>query len=214
MSSNLTIPSVAHAKLPKAYEAARVAIEKCARIDECKDWADKSAAMASYAKQSQDKTLFDHAVRIQARAIKRCGELLAAMQPSTGGRPPAAKKTREGAARVLSPGRTAAAKDAGLSEHQKKTALRVAAVPAEKFEALVEAPKPATVTALAEIGTRTKPKRQPESPTFDPDLAFIEVRRVIDKQWDRFPSRYRPRFIHLLRQMATEFEQGESNGAN
>jgi hypothetical protein len=62
------------------YEAAKTSLEKCSSIDECREWVDKSAALASYARQSQDETLLKMAVRIQARAIKRCGELLKTYQ--------------------------------------------------------------------------------------------------------------------------------------
>ena len=50
--------------------------------------------------------------------------------------------------------RTQAAIDAGLSERQRKTALRVAAVPAAEFETAIEGANPPTVTALAERGTK------------------------------------------------------------
>jgi hypothetical protein len=70
------LPSIANTKLPAAYTVAKRALAECGKIDECKDWADKSAALASYAKQSGDKSLFNLATRIQARAIRRCGELL------------------------------------------------------------------------------------------------------------------------------------------
>jgi len=46
--------------------------------------------------------------------------------------------------------RTQGATDAGLSERQRKTALRVAAVPAEEFEQQVESAAPPAVTQLAE----------------------------------------------------------------
>lgn len=45
------------ASLPATYEAARTALSECARIDECQGWADKAAALASYAKQADDKQL-------------------------------------------------------------------------------------------------------------------------------------------------------------
>jgi len=45
---------------------------------------------------------------------------------------------------------------AGLSEKQRKTALRVANVPKEEFEAAVETDEPATVTQLAERGRRRR----------------------------------------------------------
>jgi len=54
----------------------RRALATCERIDECKDWADKAAALASYAKQADDQTLHHLATRISARAIRRAGELL------------------------------------------------------------------------------------------------------------------------------------------
>jgi len=60
--------------------------------------------------------------RIQARAIRRCGELLQKIE-SAAGRP---KGNRVGD-RPIS--KTAAADDAGLSRHQKRTALRVARLP-------------------------------------------------------------------------------------
>ena len=51
------LPSIANAQLPEKYEAAKTALAECARIDECKDWADKAHAMASYAKQADDDSL-------------------------------------------------------------------------------------------------------------------------------------------------------------
>ena len=93
------------------------------------------------------------ATRIQSRAIQRCGELLAEIKrPKQGGRPP---NNYIGTGTVS---RAAAARDAGLSKRQKDTALRVASIPKEDFEALVESEEPPTVTALAERGTATKMK--------------------------------------------------------
>ena len=83
------LPSISRAKLPATYAAAKEAITECARIDECKDWADKSEALASYAKQAEDDALRKMCDRIQARAIRRCGELLRAICPDKGGRPSA-----------------------------------------------------------------------------------------------------------------------------
>jgi hypothetical protein len=48
------------------------------------------------------------------------------------------------------------AESAGISEHQAKQAVRVSNVPEEKFEAAIEALKPATVTALAEMGKQVR----------------------------------------------------------
>jgi hypothetical protein len=54
-------------------------------------------------------------------------------------------------------GRTQAARDAGLSEHQQKIALRVANVPKDEFERQVESDNPPTNTALGEQSTKAAP---------------------------------------------------------
>ncbi len=99
--------------------------------------------MASYARQSEDDSLRRMCDRIQARAIRRCGELLAAIKTAQAGRP----KISGDAPTNLS--RTQAARDAGLSRDQRVTALRVAKVPSDEFEVAVEAEESPTVTDLA-----------------------------------------------------------------
>jgi hypothetical protein len=147
MSANL--PSIAQAKLPKSYEAAKTALAKCDRVDECKDWKDKAAALASYAKQSKDESLHKMAVRIQARAIQRCGQLLNKIEKTQGGRP------KTGAS--LTPvSRKQAARDAGLSEYERNTALRVANIPDDQFDLQVEGEQPPTIGQLAAQGTVAK----------------------------------------------------------
>ena len=119
-------------------------------------WANKAEALASYARQAKDETLRKMAERIQARAIRRCGELLKQIPAQQG----ANQNIQEGTLpNVLT--RTEAATQAGLSEHQRKTALRVAQVPTPEFEAAVESESPPTVTALAEKGTQKKPDVSP-----------------------------------------------------
>jgi hypothetical protein len=155
------LPSIADAKLPAAYESAKTALAECSRLDECKDWADRAEALASYAKQAGDESLRKTADRIQARAIRRCGELLREIEPNKGGRP-ADEKLGRAPALVSPPTRKEAAKEAGLSSHQQKTAIRVANVSADDFEEAVESEAPPTVTALAQRGKQSAPK-----PLFD-----------------------------------------------
>ena len=147
--SALPIP-VGDVPLPATYERAKDALARCEAIDECKDWIDKSLALASYAKQAKDETLHKLATRISARATRRAGELLQTFQ-SPGGRP---SKTTAGTVESFS--QRKAAEAAGLSERQELTAVRVANVPAEEFEALVESDDPPTITNLAERGTATR----------------------------------------------------------
>lgn len=140
------LPSVAKAPLPVKYEAATLAIAECARIDECREWENKAEALASYARQSGDKTLENTAMKIRARAVRRCGELLKEIDSATG-----AHLKRSGADPLS---RKQAAEDAGMSPRQAKDAIRVANVPAEKFEEQVESESPPTKTALAEQGKK------------------------------------------------------------
>jgi hypothetical protein len=75
--------------------------------------------MASYARQADDDALLKHAMRIQGRAIRRCGELLK-MFDGLG-------EHRKAAGAHPSPMDMSSA--AGMSEHQHKQAVRVANVP-------------------------------------------------------------------------------------
>jgi hypothetical protein len=146
------LPSIEHARLPTAYEKAKLALANCADIDECKDWADKAAAMASYAKQGDDEELLNYCKRIKARAIRRIGELYNEIEPAKN-QHDAAQRAEDG---TVPSSRTAVADAAGLSERQRKTAARVANVPAAEFEAAVESDSPPTIGELAERGIQKK----------------------------------------------------------
>jgi hypothetical protein len=155
------LPDIATARLPATYQAAQKAIAKCSRIDECKTWSDKAAALASYARQAKDHTLCVMAERIQARAIRRCGELLKQVPSGQG------SKNQHGELRDGTVTRQEAALNAGLSERQKVTALRVATLSAPQFEQLVESDSPPTVTQLADLGRHAHPP-QPSAVRPDP----------------------------------------------
>jgi hypothetical protein len=151
--ANMNLPSidVSSARLPAAYEQAKTALATCSSIDECETWKDKAIAMASYARQAQDESLFQYATRIKARAVRRCGALLQATPKSKGGDPSLFNAQGGDPPSVT---RTQAAKDAGLSNDERRTALRVAAVPAAQFEEQVESNNPPSITALAEQGKK------------------------------------------------------------
>jgi hypothetical protein len=146
--------NVDKARLPAAYTQARAALATCERIDECKTWADKAAALASYAKQAKDESLHVHARRIQSRAIRRAGELLKSIEKGRGpGRTAQGKELNSRYATITSP-RTEAARNAGLSAHRQREAVAFASIPDTEFEQLVESPEPPTVKVLLERGTR------------------------------------------------------------
>ena len=143
------VPTV-DAPLPERYQAAQKALAECHKIDECKDWASKAEALASYARQMDDDTLLNFAKRIQARAIRRAGELLKEFQ-SPGAR------TDQPTVDIGPRSQRQAAEAAGLSERQEKTAVRVANVPDTDFESAVESDVPLSVTKLAAMGKRDAP---------------------------------------------------------
>jgi hypothetical protein len=131
--SKMNLTPIPNGKLPVNYQAAKTALAECARIGECKDWADRSEALASHARQSHDESPCKMADRIQARAVRRCAELLKQIPQGHGARD---RKRRDGTDPPLT--RTQAATAAGLSERQRKTAIRIASVPVEAFESQVE----------------------------------------------------------------------------
>ena len=147
------LPSVATAPLPATYEAAKRALEQCVQLDECKMWANKAEALASYARQANDDALLKMSMRVQARAIDQCGKLLKEIPTGAGGARRSEDVKNGGGGNFESP-RVRAARDAGISERQQATAIQVHKVPRDQFEQLVESDNPPTVTALAELGTK------------------------------------------------------------
>lgn len=186
MSNVATLPAAiaADAPLPQRYEAARAAIAECERIGECKNWRDKAAAMASYAQQAKDDSLRVIPVRIQARAERRCGELLKQISVTPGIRTDLGSVPSRGSdahgqgAAVPAVTRTQAVTDAGLSERQRKNALRIANVPEATFDVQVESPRPPSITQLANLGKETRPAAGPLSPWQDIECA--ETREVCE----------------------------------
>ncbi|HWG75552.1 MAG TPA: hypothetical protein VN660_02030 [Steroidobacteraceae bacterium] len=159
------LPTGTDARLPDTYESAQRAIAQCDRIDECKSWADKSAALASYARQARDDTMRLMALRIQQRATRRMGELLKQIPRGDADGVNLRQHRRDGAVPPVT--RTQAANEAGLSERQRKTALRLANVPETEFVAAIHSERPPTITELAMRGTAIRPP-EPEPPPADP----------------------------------------------
>jgi hypothetical protein len=151
---SLTLTDISSAKLPENFKAAKQAIAQCVEIDECAQWTDKAARLAAYARMAKDETLLKDAMRLQAHAVRQLGDAILLI-PAARGR----KRIKDGSG--LNSPRRQALDAAGVSERQAKTAVRVANIPAESFEAQVEAANPPTVAALAQQGTQ--PRQQPSS---------------------------------------------------
>lgn len=148
--------SVSGATLPQTYQAAQIALQECSQIDECKDWADKAAALASYARQAEDDQLERMAQRIRSRAIRRGSELVKQIEPQRGGDRRSEQYQGAGDHTLIS--RENAAREAGMSKHQYIQMMRVGNVPEAEFERLVESEKPPTLSQLASLGVK---KREP-----------------------------------------------------
>lgn len=153
MNALATINS-ANARLPQTYESAKNALTQCVALDECKSWADKAAALASYAKQANDDELMKMATRIRDRAIRRAGELLQQIDGRGGDR----SKSEDAHTSALT--QAEAAREAGLSKHQQVQAVRIANIPREDFDRQVDSPKPPTLSQLAQQGIQ-RPQPRP-----------------------------------------------------
>ena len=142
-----------NAKLPEKYEGAKIALSECYSVDECKVWADKAQALASYAKQAEDTELEDMAKRIRGRAVRRIGILLKEFD----GRLNNAKNQTEDTHHLIV-SKSEAAEQAGLSERRQKQANNLANIDEVTFEAKIEAPNPPTITELQEAWKKEKEK--------------------------------------------------------
>lgn len=100
--------------------------------------------LASHARQADDDSLRKLADRIQARAVRRCGELLKTFNSQ-------GKRNDQPSVAAVEKSQRQAAWEAGLSERQELTAVRIASIPQDQFDAAVESDDPPTVTKLAEM---------------------------------------------------------------
>lgn len=126
--------------LPLKYDAARAAIAECKSYDEVRDWADKAAALQEYARRAGDRSMEEDCAEIRVRAARRQGELIGELR--------AAGKIRDGAKTVASSERLVLA-DLGIDRRESMLCQRVAAIPAEQFEARI-------VKARAEMSADNK----------------------------------------------------------
>lgn len=157
--------TAANVILPAVYERVIQALAACESLDECLKWEDRAAAAASYHRQWEDPTIFNAARRIQARASRRCGELLKAFENRGGKGVP---ERRDGGDTTLAPvSQHEAAEQAGMSKRQEVTAVRVANVPEEAFKAAVESEHPASVTKLAKMGTTSRVQAERKEPAVE-----------------------------------------------
>lgn len=144
------------AKLPEVYNNAVTALKNCVDIDEVKDWTDKMAAIASYWRQTNDETMFNMAQKIRAQSYRRMGELLSEFDAK--GKRTDIELTDANVGKLS---QNQVAEDAGISERQQVTSVRLSRIPEPEFNDLLESEKVPTIKELAKHGTKSvlyKPK--------------------------------------------------------
>lgn len=115
------------------WNRARLALERASTIDEVKEIHDQAEALRLYARQSgQGLVMQQQIVSIKLRAERKAGDILATMPKHPPGPAPAAGEN--GAA----PEEPLTLEQLGITKRQSANWQKVAAVPAEKFDAYIE----------------------------------------------------------------------------
>jgi hypothetical protein len=126
------------------YDAMCRAIAAAYEVDEVKDIRDKARAIEMYARQAQNTEAERKACEIRLRAERKCGEMLS----SEIDRAPRSRPTKMSDDATLS--------DLHISRDQSSQWQRLAAIPAEQFEADVTDPmwRPSTAGLIARHDAR------------------------------------------------------------
>ena len=158
------------------YDHAKQSLALCESVDECKDWADKSAALAVYAHKAHSYELELHARKIRARSVRRLGEISAKLEKGKPGR-----HMDIGSSTGTYISKIAVLAEAGVSKSQAHQAEKIAAVPEDRFERMVESSVPRDLTLAALSNPRgVRDAQQPDSVDdwFTP-LVIIEAARTV-----------------------------------
>jgi hypothetical protein len=145
------------ARLPINYKAAKQALAECDRVDECKTWADKAEAVATYARISSDREMELTARRIRLRAIARIGELLLQIPNTSRGLHTAGAQLKGGS--LPNPAsRLGIGRAAGLRPQDVNQALSIARIPPEIREVAIESADPPKPSVLEKHPARIRPR--------------------------------------------------------
>lgn len=174
------IPKVGLAKLPRDikdriptafqpenYKIAVRAIEEVLNNDQIKHLTDEAVMVAAYARQFNDRTMLNTAIRIHTRAAVALGEFLSRIPT----------KQERGAAFVKGTGRIYEGGKLGLTDTQVHQFVGASRVDRETRERLIEAHKPATVSRLYQLGSKPK-NRGPHSEAYSllmsPQIGWLQ----------------------------------------
>ena len=148
------------------YDAARAALKACVSVDEVKDWADRTAAIEAYARQSKDNELRKMAIDIRMRAKRRLGELMAE-QKATAGKNKGGRPRKTGSRSVPGFEAPVTLAEAGINKRLAQEARDAAALTPEAFELAVENRK-------AQVDQPDFGRQPVEPEPFDPNAELLE----------------------------------------
>lgn len=138
------------------YDAACRALAEAKTVDDVKDVRDAAEAMRAYARQAKNKQLELDAAEIRIRAERRVGELMQAQSETVGLNTGTAGKGRPAlGGSEFDPPKTddrATLAGAGIDKHLADRARKLAALPQEKFERLVDTWRERTTTEPVRVG--------------------------------------------------------------
>lgn len=126
--------------VPIEYETAVKSLSACLVIDDAKVWADKSDALAAWAKIYQNPEVMRKAKALKLHAYRRMGQLAQELRPP---KPRGGRTGRE-------PGAVLLLQEHGMSKMNANAASRLALLTEKKFERLLENPK-APTTIMHEL---------------------------------------------------------------
>jgi hypothetical protein len=137
------------------YEAARAALAAAHRIDEVKDIRDRAQALAAYARQARDTEMIEWATEIKVRAERRCGQML--KETAARGERATKKGNVNQYSRVSHDGRPSLS-DLGLNFNQSSRYQKLAEIPEEQFEKMLDFSKAnsgqVTTAAMLRLGEK------------------------------------------------------------
>lgn len=181
MAQNSITQSTAHLV---RYEAACKALAEARAVDEVQDIRNKAEAMRVYGMQAKNKTLEVDAAEIRIRAERKLGELIAQQKAGDGLAKPGRKSVviDDRNKSVPSANRIPTLAEAGISKDLSSRAQKMAAVPAEEFEAevgewrqRVQAENARVTTRLEKAGERASKQVEKPEPLNDEGPTLAEL---------------------------------------
>lgn len=124
---------IPNANVPVKYDVAVRALTACRNIDEAKHYADKSDALAAWARIYKDEHVKVEAKRLKLHAYRRMGVLAREIRPGT---------ERTGRKGGSIPGPVSLLKEMGLSRNEAQSASLIGAVSNKRFKNAIDLPSP------------------------------------------------------------------------